>query len=267
MPTPPPSCIPKDTWNGKTKTSLVDFGTDSSLGSVTDDGLTLAWSSAVDNRIAYSDRATTDAIFTTYLKAPTTVMADGYPAVGAAAVSPDGLRITILSVDQKRLGQITRHTRTDLFGTFITETLFTAINSQTSSTQLLGDPVLSADDLTLYFSRYSPGVDGPTIFRATRADSNSSWVVQEALMEPSLYQIDGKRRYLTSVSADGLTFFYYDETVGYARVARRPAADQPLGTPIDLTQWASVQANHACSELYLSPLPVGAGGLFVLHLL
>jgi hypothetical protein len=243
---------------------VIPSGDDDHLGSITDDGLTITWTTSSDSRIVYADRPSRGDKFNKYSKLPTTVIADGYPAIDRTAVSSDGLRVIIVSADHKRFGQVARHTREDLFDTFINEAPFTALNSSTGPAESLGDPVLMGDDRTLYFSRY--GLEsGPTVFVAYRADEKSSWVIQGAVGGPELEAVGGLRRRLTGVSADQLTFFYFDETVGHARAARRPALDQPAGAPFELPAWQAVLPNRECSELYLARGAVGALDLFVLR--
>jgi len=87
-----------------------------------------------------------------------------------------------------------------------------------------GKSAKTADDLSLYFSRY--GGDAPgTIYESTR-NGPVTWPIGAAVSGKVLQVVGTSRRRPTGVSFDRRTLFYWDEASGTERAAWRPATQR-----------------------------------------
>jgi hypothetical protein len=251
---PKPVCIKNTPWAlaGEGASVLIQSTADDHLGSITPDGLTVAWTTSEGNSVYYADRKDINSDFSTYNQIPPSIAASGYPALDRVALNETSKVMILVSSDRKKLGQLTRLDRGESFDPTLDETLFTQINQLVADGDSIGDPVVGSGDRTLYYSRYNASSSGPTIFVAKRNDTVSAWVPMGSIDDPILNATSGKRRRLSGVSVDALTFFYYDETVSLSRAAWRANTNKPFDTPLDLKGWVGVQPIGNCFDLYFS---------------
>jgi hypothetical protein len=247
-------CIQNTPWAlaSQGASVLIESSADDHLGSITPDGLTIAWTTGVDNTVFYADRPDLDTPFGAYSQLPQAIAASGYPALDRAALSESSKTLVLVSTDRKRLGQLTRIGRGNPFDTTLDETPFAALNQLVASDQSIGDPVLAPGDRTLYYSRYSASSNGPTIFVAKRNIVGDPWTPIGPIDDPALNAVNGQRRQLSGVSSDELTFFYFDQSAGISRGSWRKNLTKPFDYTLDLLNWVGVQPIGTCFDLYFS---------------
>lgn len=247
-----PLCDPAAQWGPSEPVPIMASGSDM-LSSLTPDELSIGFSAEDGFGVAFfvADREGALDPFGTPQK-----LAD--PALASAqriALSPDGLRV-IAAADGLFVSAV-RSTREEAFGAFA-EGECAELDAQARAVgQVLGDPVIAADDLVLYYSVVS-GAGATTLFVSTRTGSEP-WPPGTPLDQCELNQHPLGVRLPTGVSADGLTLFFFDTARGVARAGFRAATDAPFARFVDLPGYGS-QPNAACDRLYYSlagDLPLG----------
>jgi hypothetical protein len=260
------------TWGNGSQLPSASTSEDDTLGSLSGDDLNIAWlavsaDAGPDPVIHYANRHyPTDPFSPAFLLDPG---ADADLAAGMA-LSMDGLRLVVVLPDRKGFTEYSRDNAEDPFSASPSQTQFDTLNTQISHYlppgALCGDPVISADDLTFYFSVY--GVDDTsgnyggyvsdhTIYASTRIPY-VSWPEAEALLgEPIEAHCEARRR-PTGISSDQLTLFYWDELSNSARAAFRPSIDEPFNGAIDLGDRPFVRPGVDCTTLYYSGTDVAA---------
>jgi hypothetical protein len=247
-----PLCDPNARWGEGESVPLPVSGTDM-LASVTADELSIAWSAEAGFGIAYfvADRASASDDFGT----PQHLDDEAFAPAQKLALSPDGLRV-LASVDGLLL-VATRAARGDAFGPLEPGECAEIDALAEAGGQILGDPVIAPDDLTLYYSILS-GASEATLHVSTRT-GGEPWPPGVPLTECELDRHELGVRQPTGVSADGLTLFFFDSARGLSRAAFRSALDAPFAAFVDLPGYAP-QPNAACDRLYYSgptELPLG----------
>jgi|HubBroStandDraft_2_1064218.scaffolds.fasta_scaffold40876_1 hypothetical protein len=266
-PPPGPVCSQTATWGAGTELAISASSDatslDNNLGAITPDELTIAWtigtgSSAV---IAYADRAADTDPF----GEPQTLSASSF-AQDRVAVSPDGLRLVVVSSDRQGFLELTRTARSGASNTFGAA----SVGSYSNFVGILpmgesfGDPVLSADDNTFYYSIYGRPGETDTIARTTRLVSTDAWPSGALLPATSVLAEEQEevtlRRRPTAISSDDQTLFYWDEVSGTERATWINTSTGVFTGFVDLgaRQWAN--PNTACTRLYYSDQP-GAASL------
>jgi len=249
--TPPastPICDIDTVWGVGERVSVPTTGNDV-LVSVTPDELSISWASVdVFSTVFFvADRATAAVDF----GAPMEIVDPLVTEDSQLALSPDGLRLVL--VVGARFLEATRVQRGDTFGT-ADEGGFSLVNAAADMDGTsLGDPVISPDDLTLYYS--ARGVSDDTLRVSSRTGSEP-WPVGRPLGECEFKAHPGGGRIPTAVSSDGLTLFYFDNPRNVMRAAFRPALDWPFLEFVDLPGRYSAQPNGACDQLYYSGMGV-----------
>lgn len=245
------ACSPSAQWSDSTVIPSASTSNDDVFGSITPDELTIVWTTITDSGpvIHYADR---DDPAVPFRPAGALSMADYYSAE-RAAVSPDGARIIVVRKDRKGFGEYLRQGRFHSFDITPSEASFGALDNQgliLEANEFFGDPVLSSDDRTLYYSKYGGG-ESTTIFAATRSGP-VSWPLGNPVDGAPLLDDCGARRRPTGVSADGLTLFYFDESSGSERATWRKSTDSAFSGLVELGARAEAQPNTACTALYFS---------------
>jgi hypothetical protein len=244
-------CSPSANWSDGTFIPSASTPNNDVFGSITPDELTIVWTTitASGHVVHYADR---DSATGPFEPAGSLSMSDYYSAE-RAAVSPDGARIIVVRKDRKGFGEYVRQGRFHSFEDTASEASFGALDNQgliLETNEFFGDPVLSSDDRTLYYSKYGAG-ETATVFAATRSGP-VPWPLGSPVDGAPLLDDCGARRRPTGVSADGLTLFYYDESSGSERATWRKSTDSAFSGFVDLGTRAEAQPNAACTSLYFS---------------
>jgi hypothetical protein len=245
-------CLADGVWTSGELVATASTAADDILGSITPDELTITWMT-IDNgtpTLYYADRAAPDAPFG---PKGTLSYGPGYYAAERPAVSFDGQRIVVVRADRKGF---TEYSRTAVFATFTSapsEASFDAINGQgimLAGDEYFGDPLLSADDKTFYYSKYD-GRSANTVFAVSR-DVPDVWLVGSPVEGAPLRGGCRHRRSPTGISADELTLFYWDDLSGTERATFRATVGAPFSGVVDLGPRGHAQPNASCDRLYYS---------------
>jgi hypothetical protein len=228
---------------------------DDTLGAITPDELTIAFTSTPSDVVRWADRADSAQDFGAPQDLPA---AAGYYALDAGvALSPDGLRIVVLSSDKKKLAQLTRKSRSDAFAGAPDPAPFAAINGSLAAGESLGDPIVTGDDAELVYSQYS-NASATTIHVAKHASPSAAWTTTaDAMGGKELDAANGKRRRPTGISADRLTLYFWDEQSSTQRAGWREHEADPFTTFLDYPQLSAAAPSGNCKKMYFT----GAGAL------
>lgn len=260
------------TWGNGSQLPSASTAEDDQLGSLSGDDLNIAWlavsaDAGPDPVIHYANRHYPTDPFSSALLLDPGSDADLDAGI---AFSLDGLRLVVVRPDRKGFTEYSRNSVDDPFSTSPSETQFDTLNAQISHYlppgALCGDPLISADDLTFYFSVYGVNdtsgdyggyVSDHTIYASTR-DPYVSWPSAEALQGEPIEAHCAARRRPTGISSDQLTLFYWDELSDSARAAFRPSIDEPFDGAIELGDRPFVRPGADCTTLYYSGTDVAA---------
>jgi hypothetical protein len=261
----PPICSETANWTGAA-TPIPNVSTADSdlLGTVTSDGLSIAWvvaSGGSAGTVRYADRTSTAQPF-----GATKTLAGTF-AVDRVALSADGLTMIVVMPGNGAFGQLKRGARGDAFaGTPDTAPFLTLVGMNpeidSGSGVRIGDPVLADDGQTLFFSQYNTTIDDTV---AVSQFNGMSWAPPLILVDPMFRSQAGKRRRPTGLSADGKTLFFWDEVAGVEQATWRKTAqggDFAFGTPLSLGARPGAQASGGdCGRLYFSAAGDGGASL------
>ncbi|HEX7668353.1 MAG TPA: hypothetical protein VF395_02160 [Polyangiaceae bacterium] len=245
-------CKMDSAWGTGALVATASTPDDDVFGSVSDTEQTLAWMSVVNGvpTLRYADRGSPDLPFN---PAGNIAIAGAYYAAERPALSHDGTRLVVVRADGKGFGE---YTRTALYGSFTgtaSEASFAALNAQGdlfASDERFGDPQLSSDDRTLYYSKYDSR-SRQTVYAVTRT-AGGSWSVGSPVEGAPLMGSCGRRMHPTGISSDQLSLFYWDEVTQTERVTFRSAVGAPFAGVIDLGAHPHAQPNATCQRLYYS---------------
>jgi hypothetical protein len=265
-----PSCDPTATWSAPALVGGVSFPMQA-IVTMTSDERTVAW--VIDagqgrGRVFTADRATGDGAFgrATELTAggsgssggggPDAAAGTAYFAFDRVGLSADGLTLVGVATDGLGMAGFTRTGRDQPFFALAQPSAYAALVRPLMPGEVLGDPVLSADGDDIVYSRYGQS-HTVSIFEAFRAGS-VPWGGGSPRQSQPLEMSAGLRKLPTSLSADRLTLFVWDEatSAAYGVFRSDPMGDftgaQPYGPRY------SLQVNGACTRLYYVG-PDGAG--------
>jgi hypothetical protein len=256
-PATPPLCDPDATW-GDGELVLPDSIGPDVLLAITPDELTIAWryDDPLFPKLYVADRDNVDEAF----GEPMLIDDPSAPATDQIALSPTGLRLVAVAGGQ--FVEFDRAAPGEAFQ-YAGQGRFAAINTDAGvQARLLADPVLGADDETLFYSLDAPeGSEGSSL-HVSRRTGTGDFPVGSPLDACELDQLSTGTRRPTGVSADGLTLFYNDEPRAKMRAAWRPSVDRPFDRFVDLPLPSAVMPNGACDRLYYSD---PAGGMLQIH--
>jgi hypothetical protein len=242
----------------------VSAGSSNVLDAITPDELTMAWTSGTGGTatLYYADRATSAAVF----GAPTALAAGAF-AVDRAALSPDGLRLVVVSADGQAFLEATRASRTAPGNAFGAPAAGTYANLDVAGVlgadQSYGDPVLSADDHFFYYSVFGSGLTA-TVYSTARIFGSDPWPSGSPVTSTSALQAQGaRRRRPTGVSSDGQTLFFWDEVTAIERAAWINESTGSFDLFMDLGARSMAAPDTACDRLYYSAQGASSEDLFV----
>ena len=261
---PPPSavCNLTPTW-GEGALLSISTASDDELDAVTPDEFSIAWTIGTGGTatVEYADRASSTDPF----GEPQT-LASGTFATDRVALSPDGLRLVAVNSDGQGFSELTRSSRLPPGNTFGAPSVGTYANFDAAGTlasgQSYGDPVLSADDRSFYYSVYGGGLTA-TIFRTARLFAGDAWPAGAPLASSSGLAAQGSlRRRPTAISSDEQTLFFWDEISTTERAAWIDESTGAFDVFVDLGARAMAAPNTACTELYFSSPGAASVDLF-----
>jgi hypothetical protein len=257
-----PTCNPTMTWGAPSNVPGVPGFAAQPLITVTNDELTIAW--VVDNgggqgNVFVADRASTSASFgapTQLVETPAgssvvdSAVADGgssYFAFDRVALSSDGLTLVGVAVSGLHMAQFIRANRTSAFVSMPMETRYNVLASALMAGEKLGDPVLAANGEDFVYSRYglSPSL---TIYESFLT-AGQTWPAGSGESAAALEEDAGRRKHPTSMTADRLTLFVWDEA-GEAYGVIRSTQTSNFNYPIPFGPRFSIQINGSCSRIY-----------------
>ncbi len=252
-----PTCDPNATWTTSTALASLNTAAKEVLLDVTQDERSIVWLSGEgqSRTLLRAERALASDSFGT----PQTVAIPlGYdPALGAA-LSPDGLRLILVATAGSGFAELTRSSRAANFDPTPSTVAFETLNliPQTAG-QSLSSPVLHAPQASLY---YVGTMQISNIYQSHLSGNN--WGIGSLLGEGTLDGSAGKKNLLSAVSADELTFFYFNEAENAQQARFRESKDSPLYQVVGLAQMKDARPNSACTHLYYTKGDSGSGDLY-----
>ncbi|HEY8946976.1 MAG TPA: hypothetical protein VIM73_22185 [Polyangiaceae bacterium] len=241
----PPQCHQTASWSSSTPLTGVSLDANQPL-SLTHDELDLAF---IHGGVLYTaHRVQASDPFT--VSAPV-ALPSGWDPKHGFALSDDGKRLVLVSVDQTAVGELTRSARDAAFISTVDQTAFELVNQASMySGNVFAAPLLSADDAQLFLSSTAPG-GSSTVVVATRTRPTDAWGTLTRI-GAELDGPSGARRLPTGISADARTLFYFNEESmkEEARFRAAPIANAPLYDMVDLGKRRGATPNTACTRLY-----------------
>ncbi|HET9958941.1 MAG TPA: hypothetical protein VFQ61_30835 [Polyangiaceae bacterium] len=239
---------------------------DSRLGSVSADELSIVWTRVQAGQVTlYS--AARDAVDEPFQK-PTWQVIPAAP--GKVALSADGLRVLFVATDGRHFEAWERRSRQDSFAdtnSFEFELLNDSAESGLSPAEAYGEPVLSADDRTLFYSRFGGGRTH-TVFAARRFSSGAPWSSGTELALPERFDASAESHpELTGVSSDLQTLFLWDPASARATAVFLEASPDAVYSSVALLgAFRGAAPSVDCKRLFYED-PTGKLGLVTADLL
>lgn len=239
------------------------------LVTMTNDELTIVWviaGSGGAGTVYLADRATTSdsfgspTVITGFTTGTVTSPYDGGPAPDGGdtyfafervAVSPDGLTLTGVALGDQHLAQLTRLARpgttfeapTEAFEKPLAASLMTQFGEK------LGDLVVGPNALDLIYSRY--GDSQTTVYESTRTMISANWEPGAPRAVALTESMNGLRKHPSSLTADKLTLFIWDDSTNAGAYILRPTVTADFNYTVPLgAAYYSPQINGPCTRLY-----------------
>ncbi len=252
-----PTCDPNAAWSTSTALASLNTAAKEVLLDVTQDERSIVWLSGEgQNRsLLRAERSLASDNF----GAPQTVAIPlGYDPGLGAALSPDGLRLILVASAGSGFAELTRSSRAVNFDPTPSTAAFETLNliPQTAG-QSLSSPVLNASQASLY---YVGTMQISNVYQSHL--SASSWGIGTLIGEGTLAGSAAKKNLLSAVSADGLTFFYFNEADNVQQARFRESLGSPLYQVVDLAQMKDARPNSTCTHLYYTKGDSGSGDLY-----
>jgi len=254
----PPTCDPNATWTTSTALTSLNTTAKEVLLDITQDERSIVWLSGEgqSQSLLRAERALTSDSF----GAPQTITLPlGYDPGLGAALSPDGLRLILVATAGQGFAELTRSSRNVNFDPTPSTAAFETLNliPQTAG-QSLSSPVWHASQASLY---YVGTMQISNIYQAHLSGNN--WGIGSLLGEGTLAGSASKKNLLSAVSADELTFFYFNEAENVQQARFRENKDSPLYQVVGLAQMKDARPNSACTHLYYTKSDSGNGDLYL----
>jgi hypothetical protein len=159
-------------------------------------------------------------------------------------------------------GQLVGFERTTVGGAWSPSvpSLLANVNAITSETPgaLFYEPVLGADGVSLY-ALFGPASGPFALLESRWSPSAHTWTPPSVLSAAGLTSADAThRRRPTGASSDGLTLFFFDETVSLERAAWRDSISAPFARFADIGA-PEAAPNKQCNTLYFRGMDEEAG--------
>jgi hypothetical protein len=256
---PPPPTAPLCPSGGMlritpTETFFNLGASDAILGSVSPDGLSVAWTipgssspgNSTPTAVFVADRASTSDAF----GSPQVV--DFGPTLVApdkVALSPDRSRLVAVRADLLAFVEVDRSAPTEPFGS-PSEDSFAAINAVAQTTNdPLGDPTIAGDDHAFFYTRALAVIE-------SKRGSTEPW--PEGSQTSLEYALNpGQRPRLSSISEDHLTLFFWDDQRLVENASWRISPDDPFQMVMRLPLVPRAQASASCTSLFFASTEPG----------
>jgi len=222
---------------------------DTILGSVSPDGLSVAWTipgstlpgRSRRTRVYVADRASTSDAFGAPQEAS---FGTTRVAPDRAALSPDRLRVVAVRSDLQAFVELERSAPTSPFGS-PSEDSFAAINAAAQATEdPLGDPTIAGDDRAFFYTRALAVIE---------SDRSSTEPWPEGTAQHLEYPLNpGQRPRLSAASEDHLTLFFWDDQQLVENAVWRISPDDPFDRVVRLPLVPSAQPSAACTSLFFA---------------
>ncbi|MGA7124285.1 MAG: hypothetical protein WBY94_29560 [Polyangiaceae bacterium] len=261
-----PSCAPNTTWSAPVAVPGVPSFATEPIVTLTGDELTLAWvldAGGGQGSVFVADRASPSDPFADALPfvadAPADAGTSSYFAFERVAVAGDGLTLSGVANGGQAMGDFTRTARGQTFSGTPLEYVFQPIVTQLAGDfrgGSLGDPVVTPDGTDLVYS--VAGLSGSTSVFESRT-TTQIWTNGSPQASTPLQSANGARKRPTSITADHLNLFYWDDGAGTAYVVQRGFPTANFNFSWSLGAYASVQTNSRCTRLYYVTAASGGG--------
>jgi hypothetical protein len=260
------TCSPNRTYGAAVTVDGLPTFASQPLVTLTSDELTAAWvldAGGGEGQVYVADRTSTSAPFGTAHLVPGATVGgstgfvdggaitdggDSYFAFDRVAISSDGLTLTGVAVGGLHMAQVLRADRASPFASVPSEVPYATLASTLMPGEKLGDPVVSSDGLDLVYSKYgkSPTL---TVYETFRSSAAMNWPSGAGNMMGAVAEASGQRKRPTSMTADRLTLFVWDEA-GQAYGVLRSSTTAPFNFAIPFGAKFSLQVSADCSRLY-----------------
>ena len=227
---------------------------DTILGSVSPDGLSVAWTipgssspgESTPTEVFVADRTSTSDAF----GAPQAVdFGQTLVAPEKVALSPDGLRLVAVRSDQRAFIELDRSAPMSPFGS-PSEESFADINAAAQTLgDRLGDPTIAGDDRAFFYTR------ALTVIESNRSSMEPWPEGTEVFVDYSLRPEQRPR--LSAVSEDHLTLFFWDDEVLVENAAWRTSLDDPFFAIVRLPLTPRAQPSASCASLFFASAEPG----------
>jgi hypothetical protein len=261
-----PSCGPTTTWSVPAVVPGVPSFATEPIVTLTGDELTLAWvldSGGGQGSVFVTDRGSASEPFPAAVPvvadAPEDASASSYFAFERVAVTGDGLTLSGVANGGQAMADFTRTARGQTFTGTPLEYVFQPIITQLAGDfrgGSLSDPVVTADDTDLVYS--VAGLSGSTSVFESHT-TTQIWTNGSPQTSTPLLIASGARKRPTSITADHLNLFYWDDGSGMAYVVQRGFPTANFNFSWSLGAYNSVQTNGGCTRLYYVTAASGGG--------
>lgn len=248
-PAPTPPVCPPGLVVAPSETFFRLGASDAILGSVSPDGLSVAWTipgasspgNSTPTTVFVANRTSTSDAF----GAPQEVdFGQTLVAPDKVTLSPNRLRLVAVRADRLAFVELSRSAPASPFDSPL-ESDFAAINAAARATQdPLGDPTLAADDRAFFYTRALAVIE-------SERSAGEPW--PEGMQQRLEYALNpGQRPRLSAISADHLTLFFWDDQRLIENAAWRIFADEPFQQVISLPLVPRAQPSASCSTLFFA---------------
>jgi hypothetical protein len=250
-----PKCNPAEGFSPIGPIPSIPEASLARFGGIGADELSVAFTTT-SGGVLVADRAVRSAPFA----APQIVDTGAAPlAADRVALSASGTWLVGVAADR---GQLVGFERSSVGGAWSPSvpSLLANVNAIASETPGASfyEPALGADGASLY-ALFGPASGPFALLESRWSPSAHAWMAPAGLSGPGLTSADATHRHRpTGASSDGLTLFFFDETVNQERAAWRDSISSPFTQFVDVGA-PEAAPNKQCSTLYFQGTNEEAG--------
>jgi hypothetical protein len=168
------------------------------------------------------------------------------------ALSPDGLRLTLVTTSGETLREATRGALGEAFGAPAEGPYELLNNKLAGASDRLISLTVSQDDLHVAYVTFDSNLGKSKLSVGARSLPTEPFGTGQELSTCETEGGENEGRHPASFSPDALTLFYYDDLRQTARAAYREALGSPFTWFVDVPAEQYVTVNADCSRAYLS---------------